>query len=771
MMGAKFKKSLLGGLFLGLAAMLIVTSPVLAVETTKWDVLKGDWDNPDNWTNGVPLKNYDVFIDIPGAVVTYLNSSNPTLRSLLLDPSDPQKGEVALTQAQDILTVKNTEIGSKGTAIYNLNGGTHKVLQDLTLGTAADGEGIYNIMGGFLSVGGHETLGLAGKGYLLQLGLGNSLSSESPPSLGCTPPVPPPPPVGPTHSVGKNLYLGFESSSDDEVDFDGEINLVNSSLTVGGSTRVGIRGTGLFQQTDSIVKIKGNHYEDPDNMSGSPSTVGEGALSYSPNFSALSKKNLKNNKLECVSSRESGLIVGLENEGQYDLKGGSLNVNYSEVIGLANGGKGQFNQTDGTHNINGNLYLGKGKDSFGNFNLYVNRPQTDPPTPPGVALLDVHGFASVGYLGEGNFFQNGGTVNVMGIDQEVNQKGKSLSNTLSKGSSLSCSQHQYIGFTVGRGGIGSYFLHDGELVVSHGEIIGMISGSDGTFTQVGGNHFIGGDLTLARDPGSKGSKGSKGLYTLSDGTLKVHGSLLNNVGGTFDYYGGELQANVINKGTFTAYGPGERTFPNQFFNYGTFEIIGQPSGTASFAQKFRNYGVYKSTVMAGNTTGTSGKIAGTPSAESRFTYLYIVSEGYIDAGADNYYITKEFNNTSTLKEKSKWKTDMANLIFTGPGRKPFKAGSAHKESDGFVDNFAWGSVGIEGNGSVQLLDVLYAHEIGGLKVNPQNKRITNLFGTCGTRIYYDNISFDYSLDEYILMNGYGKQVGHFTAAGYATDCK
>ena len=35
MVGAKFKKSLLGGLFLGLAVMLILTLPALAVET-KW---------------------------------------------------------------------------------------------------------------------------------------------------------------------------------------------------------------------------------------------------------------------------------------------------------------------------------------------------------------------------------------------------------------------------------------------------------------------------------------------------------------------------------------------------------------------------------------------------------------------------------------------------------------------------------------------------------------------------------------------------------------
>ncbi len=90
-----------------------------------------------------------------------------------------------------------------------------------------------------------------------------------------------------------------------------------------------------------------------------------------------------------------------------------------------------------------------------------------------------------------------------------------------------------------------------------------------------------------------------------DGTLKVQGSLLNNEGGTFDYYGGELLANVINKGTFNAYGPGTRTFPNQFFNYGTFKITGNPLGTAAFAQKFRNYGVYKS-------TGTQASIANSP---------------------------------------------------------------------------------------------------------------------------------------------------------------
>jgi hypothetical protein len=531
--------------------------------------------------------------------------------------------------------------------------------------------------------------------------------------------------------VGKNLYLGVESGSD------GEINLSNSSLTVGGSTRVGIEGTGLFDQDNSIVKIKGN---DPAPL------AGEGTLSSSPVFSAFSKKTLKNNKLECVSSRGPGLIVGLKNAGYYNLKGGTLNVNYGEIIGLAEGGEGYFFQSDGAHTINGNLYLGQNANSYGDFLLSVTTPE-NPDT--FVGLLDIYGFASVGYLGEGSFLQTGGTVKIRGIDQELNLSGKSLSTTLSKGTSLSCTTHQYIGFTVGRGGTGLYSLNDGELLVSRGEVIGMVSGSNGAFDQIGGNHFIGGNLTIARD------QGSTGLYTLSGGTLKVQGSLLNNESGTFDYYGGELLANVINKGKFTAHGTGIRTFPKQFFNYGTFTLTSESLGTAAFAQKFRNYNAYKST--------------GNPGVDSRFTYLYIAPQGYIEAGAtDNYYVTKEFTNTSI--KKTEWKTETANLIFSGPGRKPFKTGSANNGSGGFADNFAWGSLGIEGDGSVRLLGHLYAHKINGVSTNdPTNPdRITNLFGYCGIRIYYDTP--DAELTGKILTNIYGRPVGHFTDAGYVSDC-
>ena len=96
---------------------------------------------PEIGIKGVPASGDDVFIDIPGANVTYLNSSNPTLKSLRLglDPVDTSVAdhlsqEFTFTQAEDFLTVKNSEIGSMGTANYFHNGGTHKVLQDLTFG-------------------------------------------------------------------------------------------------------------------------------------------------------------------------------------------------------------------------------------------------------------------------------------------------------------------------------------------------------------------------------------------------------------------------------------------------------------------------------------------------------------------------------------------------------------------------------------------------------------------------------------------------------------
>ncbi len=177
-----------------------------------------------------------------------------------------------------------------------------------------------------------------------------------------------------------------------------------------------------------------------------------------------------------------------------------------------------------------------------------------------------------------------------------------------------------------------------------------------------------------------------------------------------------------------------------------------PLGTAAFAQKFRNYGVYKS--------------SGNPGVDNRFTYLYVANQGSIyTESTDNYYVTKEFTNTST--QNTAWKTDTANLIFTGPGRKPFKTGSLNLGPSGFTNNFAWDSLGIEDNASVQLLGHLYADQIRGVNVNPVTKKVTNLFGYCGIHIYYDTSdSYNTYLNGWILTTPYGKPVGQFTSTGF-----
>jgi hypothetical protein len=766
----RLNKSLISGLVLGMAIMLLMTSPALAVET-KWKALvPGNWNDSANWTNNdVPKNGYDVIIDLPGADVTYLidkttHSSNPTLNSLRLGldpldttPLDPDLEEFFFTQNQilnqDLLTVKNSEIGSKGTANYFQNGGSHKVLQNLTLGTAADGEGLYYMMGGSLSVGGHETLGLAGQGYLLQSG--NNNSSLKTPSLECTPPVTPPPPVNPIHTVGKNLYLGVKPFIEEgKIKINGEINLSFSSLTVGGSTKIGIKGKALFDQNDSIVKIKGNYYPDP--------KFGEGTLSSSPDFSPLSKKNLKNNKMECVSSQEPGLIVGLENEGDYNLTGGTLNVNYSEIIGLDEGGVGTFTQKNGTHTINGNLYLGKERGSLGSFVFFGPPLSLDTPFHPEVGLLDVHGFASVGYLSEGilskdtdtlmisSFSQDGGKVMIRGIDQEVNHKGKSFSNNLFKGSSLSCSPHQQnIGLTIGRGGKGSYSLDDGELHVSHGEIIGMLPKSNGTFNQFGGNHFIDETLTIARD------KDSLGTYNLYDGMLSANGGVVNN--DTFNFFGGLIKGKVTNNGNFNVIIPdpklnilitADRMVSGDFIN-NKGGVVLVKNTNVTFTKGFQNKGKYES-ILSSQT----------------FKDLTVDPTGYLKAGSgDNITISGNFLNLRT--QQGDWDTGGANVKFTGTGKHYFKTGSI-LEGDGSVKNFNWLSLKMDNGAVVVLQGHLKADQILEVKSDDQGK-INNLKGFCGIRIDYlpGNNANTYLAGKKLYSTG-DRHIGTFTSNGFVS---
>ena len=160
------------------------------------------------------------------------------------------------------------------------------------------------------------------------------------------PPGTPPPPVEPVHTVGKNLYLGIAAGSY------GQFNIDAGSLTVGGSIRVGNEGEGQFNQTDGLVTVKG---DDPDPL--------ENEVLRSASDGAYNQRRMKGSgpSLQCHSTgRYPGLIVGLNNFGEYNLTRGTLKVNFSEIIGLGEGSDGsRFIQNYGTHKIAGNLYVAR----------------------------------------------------------------------------------------------------------------------------------------------------------------------------------------------------------------------------------------------------------------------------------------------------------------------------------------------------------------------------------------------------------------------------
>ncbi len=338
-----------GGLIFILISTFIVTGTALSAEK-KWVGGVSDWNSAGNWDpNGVPIRGDSVLINQTGATVSYNNPLNPTLRSLQIDDPSGTNPHPTLFQDGLTLTTEKTEIGfDLGRSFYSQIGGTHRILigslynnnvadnkGNLHLGVGPNSFGSYDLVDAVLSVAGHEKVGIAGEGQMNQMT--NNLNRPGP-KLQCSPPNNPPPvtppPNGPIHTVGKNLYVGMKSHKDNNgIEIPSQVNIWAGKLTVGGSIRVGIEGVGYFQHTDSNVTIKGIETEDPLVNALQPSNGG--------GFSNLIRKQAATPSLEChETSKLPGLIVGVKNYGTYALTGGTLNVNYSEVIGWGEMGDG-----------------------------------------------------------------------------------------------------------------------------------------------------------------------------------------------------------------------------------------------------------------------------------------------------------------------------------------------------------------------------------------------------------------------------------------------
>ena len=238
--------------------------------------------------------------------------------------------------------------------------------------------------------------------------------------------------------------------------------------------------------------------------------------------------------------------------GSYNLSGGVLNVNKTvlgldEVIGFY--GAGSFMQTGGSHYVGlESLLLAYGPGSTGSYTL-VN------------GILASANSENVGYMGNAQFTQSGGTNTISGAGPLwIGQQGGAIGSYSLSGGVLIASTSELVGgnagtgtFThsagantcatlyvgLGSGSSGTYTLSGGFLNSLNNEFVG--NSGNGTFKQTGGTHTVTGSLTLAANSGSSGT------YNLIGGTLNVSGNLNINSGGILTG-NGMMSGAVVNGG-------------------------------------------------------------------------------------------------------------------------------------------------------------------------------------------------------------------------------
>jgi hypothetical protein len=253
------------------------------------------------------------------------------------------------------------------------------------------------------------------------------------------------------------------------------------------------------------------------------------------------------------------------------------------------------------------------------------------------------------------------------------------------------------------GSTGTYNLSGGELTAYSFEIIG--GGGTGIFNQSGGEHVVArysyepvagplGDITIAQDAGSKGT------FNLSGGSLTA-GTIFNN--DLFNYSGGELQADIVNDGTFTT-----------------------AHTTAAYTGTFTNNGTYISEY-----------------ATQYFNDLIIGQNGYlVGHPKDNFYVSGDFTDDSVMN--TAWNTKQSYLGFIGEVGKYhtfYVAGTDHGPiMPGYNDNFSWGTMDIAA-GNILYLDhrtvfhaALYVRVLSGLDISGDT--ITNIHSTNLINMYY-----------------------------------
>lgn len=218
---------------------------------------------------------------------------------------------------------------------------------------------------------------------------------------------------------------------------------------------------------------------------------------------------------------------------------------------------------------------------------------------------------------------------------------------------------------------GTYELYSGVLSVENRTVVGE-SGT-GIFQQFDGVHTVS-DLVVA------GSPFANGRYELSSGVIRAD-SISNS--GEFVFSGGEIVANVQNRGKLNVVAGASKTIVGDVTNDGELSVV---NTSIEYAGLFTNNGSYSSD----------------PSV-NRFIDLAVGPAGYLQGGAgDRFIISGNFLNASL--EGGLWNTREASLVVTGTGDHTISLASQDYGADGAAFDFEWGELSIEAGVQLRLVD-------------------------------------------------------------------
>lgn len=349
----------------------------------------------------------------------------------------------------------------------------------------------------------------------------------------------------------------------------GIYNLRGGSLTVLNEF-IGFGGTGTFTQTGGTHQVTDTLVIGESGAQGTYNLSGDGSLLTASNeyigrgsglgsFTQTGGTHTVSDTLYVGSSAGGGF----DGNGSYTLNAGILNAR-NEIV--ADGRTGTFTQTGGRHTVSNQLQIGFGER--GTYHLSGDGTLTT-------------STEKIGNFGTGTFQQTGGVHQVNG--------------TLNIGE----------GRGAISGGSGAYALSAGILIASN-ENLGL-NNAQGTFTQTGGTHSVGGRLTIggvADGAGGSGaynlsggslsatseiiSDGGSGTFTQSDGNHTVADTLTIGATGNYALSGGLLSsASLLNNGGFAQSGGAVSAIVftnNRLYEYsgGTFSGSFVNNGTAVF---------------------------------------------------------------------------------------------------------------------------------------------------------------------------------------------